>query len=224
MLSSSTSSQVAVCEPIVKANTNLLLNSEYIVAKKAPAKFVRRKVAPKRRARGKNAVSGDEDSDEDDLPLDDDSDNEPLDDDDSVASAESDTDESVVEDDDVEEQPVRQAAPIPANAYDFWNLISKAQWSDRDAHVRNNFDWTRYWTVAERQYIKQHIDTYLDRLYNMADIENIFMEMDYSNDQQESLCYHIIARGRQTYESILADPGFVYGLLGQENNFQRLFA
>lgn len=121
---------------------------------------------------------------------------------------------------DMEDAPPKKAE----DAIDkFWRLISLLNWKDRDEGANPNAPSSK-WSVEDYNFIIANSP----RMYNnMLTFMNgmKFWEHNinsFPNDViKESFIYHIIARGRNVYNSIMTDYEFAAGFIGQDAGFKK---
>lgn len=224
-----------ICTPLVGVSDSLLPQFDTITRKSITVKAPRARGVRKARKRGGASDDENDEPEEDDqvVSSDDDQPAQVLSESESendVVSSDDEGMDQLIEDDsegDIEgeeSEEEKSDMPIPQGTYDFWQLIAKAQWSDRDERVRTNFDWSRYWTKHQRLYIKQEIENYITDIMGAISIVGMWDVMSQYDTlpKKRNLCMHIIARGRADYEGMLNDPTIVVAVQNQENGFERL--
>ena len=108
-----------------------------------------------------------------------------------------------------------------ARETDFWELIAQLEWKDKDDG--HNVHWNKCWTVAQYQIVMQNIDRYanaLDRVLANDDFWRAYPDKHY--DTKKNLQYHIIARGKTIYDTVMDDPQFMHGFIDQESGFREM--
>lgn len=114
-------------------------------------------------------------------------------------------------------------APAPhAFKVDFWELINKLKWIDRDDNQgadRNPRYPSECWSYDEFREVQREIRFYYDNLKDKF-IAQQFWDQHYMEEENKpKLLWHLIGRGQETFTAILADTTFAIAFLEQECGF-----
>lgn len=101
---------------------------------------------------------------------------------------------------------------------DFWNEIAKLEWKDKDDGLNTRYKspdqlWDNYTCIEICKQCQELADV-MEAKFKDVD----FCQKNEIEDPME-LIYHIIAKGKQTYEMLLNDTEFAIAFIGQENGF-----
>ncbi len=106
---------------------------------------------------------------------------------------------------------------------DFWKLIQGLNWSCREEiGIRANRNRANQcWSNAEFTAMQVEIAPYVHNMRTALEMQHFWerQHIDSENDRDE-LIYHIIAKGKITYEAILQDSDFAIAYIGQASGFR----
>jgi hypothetical protein len=115
---------------------------------------------------------------------------------------------------------------IQKTANDFWDAIHKLDWHDRESlqppRIQNPTSLKSVLHDDEIALINRDFTKYYNALELRFRQQDWFGKNVIRNDLAKEMMYHIIARGKQVYESIMEDVDFAYGFIGQQCGFDKL--
>lgn len=102
--------------------------------------------------------------------------------------------------------------------FDFWKSIEKLDWKDRDEDRGHKFP-SALWEYEEFRDVQREMRHVIDR------IKTAFVTADFWNlnnvpeQDRTKILYHIVAKGKHIYDSIIGDTMFAVAFIDQENGF-----
>lgn len=106
---------------------------------------------------------------------------------------------------------------------DFWGSIHKINWMDKDDIIAPQANIQRISEKLQRaewQFLMVAILQYVERMSKYLDEQKFCDITGITEEDCEKIIWHIIARGKITYEAVLNDYTFAIAFIGQECGFK----
>lgn len=123
----------------------------------------------------------------------------------------------------IEDENAKEQTKEPVEfKIDFWESIAKLSWVDRDDDFYPHANPKTHrgkWSYDEFREVQREIRYYYDTLKDHMDNQNFWDVNHIDVADRPKLILHIIGRGKQTYDGVMADTTFAIAFIGQDCGF-----